>query len=107
MIRKSYKFTLAQEIEARDIRTWLFLAIKAAESIHGETSLKLGFSFCLNAKRRVCFVDAGTEIGSVIAKVFAGFLSVVYGDSSFVVQVTDEAMRSCSNRDCPMRAVSL
>lgn len=107
MIRKSYKFTLAQEIEGRDIRTWLFLAIKAAESIHGETSLKLGFSFCLNPKRRVCFVDAGTEIGSVIAKVFAGFLSVAYGDSSFMVEVTDAEPKSCSSRVCPMMAASL
>lgn len=107
MIRKSYKFIIAREIETRDIRAWLFLAIKAAESIYGEASLKRGFSFCLNTEHGVRFVDAGSGIGCVIAKVFAGFLSVAYGESSFALEVTEDTPKPCNNLDCPMRVASL
>ena len=41
---------------------------------------------CLDAGKRSCVVDAATDVGRAIARIFTGFLTREFGEEAFQVQ---------------------
>ncbi len=62
----------SDDVPLRDVEESLLLAVLATESLHGRSLVRLDASFCLDEKKRACAVDAGTEVGRHIARIFTG-----------------------------------
>jgi hypothetical protein len=73
-----------------DIEASFVLAVFGAESLHGETQVRLDASHYLDADRRACVIDAGTPVGRDLNRLFAGFLQREYGEDAFTVERVDE-----------------
>jgi hypothetical protein len=84
--RELYRYEFNSNIPFKDIEECLFLAVFAAESLHGRSLVRLNASFCLNAEKRACVVDASTGVGRSIASVFVGFLTREFGEDAFRVR---------------------
>ena len=52
-------------------------------------------------KKRACVVDAGTEVGRHIARIFTGFLTREFGEEAFKVERVDETQAP----HAPLRAM--
>ncbi len=91
MTRELYRYTFSATIPFEEIEGCLFLAVFAAESLHGRALVRLSASFCLDAQKRTCVVDATTGVGRSIASVFVGFLTSVFGEDAFKVQRVEPA----------------
>jgi len=84
--RELYRYNFDSEVPIRDVEESLFLAVLAAECLHGRSLVRLDASFCLDPKKRSCVVDSATEVGRAIARIFTGFLSREFGEEAFKVK---------------------
>ena len=80
------RYTFEPDVPVKNVEETLMLAVLAAESLHGRAHVRLDASFCLDAKKRCCVVDARSEVGRSIARVFTGFLTQEFGDAAFGVE---------------------
>lgn len=83
---EQYRYEFEGKIPRRDVEESLLLAVLAAESLHGRERVVLDAEFRLDPKARSCVVDASTEVGMAIARLFTGFLSREFGEDVFTVK---------------------
>ena len=86
MNRELYRYNFDSKVPIRDVEESLLLAVLAAESLHGRSLVRLDASFCLDSHKRSCVVDAATEVGRAIARIFTGFLTREFGEEAFKVE---------------------
>ncbi len=99
--RDIYRYNFSDDVPFRDVEESLLLAVLATESLHGRSLVRLDASFCLDEKKRACVVDAGTEVGRHIARIFTGFLTREFGEEAFKVERVDETQAP----HAPLRAM--
>lgn len=86
--REAYHYEFGTDVPLGDVQEALLLAVLAAESLHGRSRVHLDASFRLDEANRSCVVDAGTDVGRDIARVFTGFLTREFGERAFRVERT-------------------
>ena len=86
MNRELYRYNFDTRVPIRDVEESLLLAVLATECLHGRSLVRLDASFCLDAKKRSCVVDAATEVGRAIARIFTGFITREFGEEAFKVE---------------------
>jgi hypothetical protein len=86
MDQELYRYSFDAKIPFEEIEGCLFLALLAAESLHGRALVRLNASFCLDMAKRCLVLDATTEVGRSIASIFVGFITREFGDDSFKVR---------------------
>ncbi len=84
--KEIYQYHFAYSASMRDVEETLLLSVIAAEALHGRSLVRLDASFCMDEKKRSCIVDAGTEVGRHIARIFTGFLAREFGEDAFKVK---------------------
>ena len=86
MNRELYRYNFNATVPLRDVEESLLLAVLATESLHGRALVRLDASFCLDTGKRACVVDAATDVGRAIARIFTGFLTREFGEEAFKVE---------------------
>lgn len=86
MNRQLYRYELLPDVPFQEAENSLLLSVLAVECLHGRSQLRLDATFCMNKEKRSCVIDAGTEVGRSIAKIFTGFLSREFGEQAFKVE---------------------
>lgn len=84
MIR--YLFRFKTDVPFEEIDSTLMLATLAAECIHGRTRIQLDARFEARRSTHTCWIDADTDVGRHIARIFAGFMVRLFGERSFKVE---------------------
>ncbi|MCH8840952.1 MAG: hypothetical protein IH831_09845 [Planctomycetes bacterium] len=80
----SYQFSPSLDIV--DVEATVTLAILATESLHGESRVKLEAPHTFDAKNRTCTIEASSEVGRDLNRLFLGFVSREFGRDSFQVE---------------------
>lgn len=88
-----YRYVFDKSISMEETEATLHLAILAAESLFGESAVRLDAAYSIDEERRVCVVDATNEVGQCICRVFTGYLTREFGDSAFRVRPIDTRKR--------------
>ncbi|MFQ5647510.1 MAG: hypothetical protein ACE5GM_11320, partial [bacterium] len=86
MNKMVYHFGFKDTVSLLDIEESLFLSVLAVECLHGRSRIRMDAMFKLDKKTRICVVDAGTEVGCHIARIFNGFLAREFGEEAFKVE---------------------
>jgi hypothetical protein len=86
MSRKFYRYKFVKNIPMEEVEDSLLLAVLATEGIHGRSRINLDAKFLLDKGKRICVVDAETEVGIHIACIFTEFLSRQFGERAFRVK---------------------
>lgn len=81
-----YRYQFAPEASAQEIEETLHLAVLAAECLHGQSRVRLDASYFMDAEKRACVIDAGTEVGRDIVRIFTGFAIHEFGEHAFQVR---------------------
>jgi hypothetical protein len=87
-----HRYTFDSAIAFEDVEASLLLAIVAAESLHGESQVRLDASHAVDADQRSCVIDASTHVGRDINRLFTGFVLREFGPDSFRVQRVDHVV---------------
>jgi hypothetical protein len=86
MSQEVYKYAFAPEIPVQEAEASLYVAVVAAECLHGEAQVRLDARHYFDGDRRACAIDAGTAVGRDIAKLYTGLLKREFGEMSFSVE---------------------
>lgn len=89
MNTKVYRYTFSSSIPALDIEETLQLAVLSAESLHGQSRVRLDASYCMDTEKHSCVIDAGTDVGRDIVRLFTGFAIKEFGEEAFRVVSID------------------
>ena len=81
-----YRYSFEKDVPLQDVEESLLLAVLAAECLHGESRVRLDAGYYLDKQTRACVVDASTDVGRDICRIFTGFLSREFGEDSFRVE---------------------
>ena len=84
-----YRYEFDPSVPPDEIENTLLLAVLTAESLHGKPRVRLDASYCFDSDKRACVIDAGSEVGRDISRMFTGFAIREYGERSFKVRRTD------------------
>lgn len=85
MKKDTVRYTFSQSVSMREAEETLLLAVLAVESLFGESTVRLDASFSIDSARRVCVIDANTDVGRAICRVFTGFVSREFGSDAFEI----------------------
>ena len=81
-----YRYQFADEIQLERVEATLMLAIAAAESLHGSAQVRLDVTHALDRDRRICVIDAGSDVSRDLNRLFTGFVEREFGPDSFRVE---------------------
>jgi hypothetical protein len=86
MSREIYRYTFDDKVPFSEIEESMLLATLAVESLHGRSSIRLDAAFTLDSEKRTAAVDACTDVGRDIARVFTCFVTKQFGEELFKVE---------------------
>ncbi len=86
MSAQRYRFTFTDPTTVPEAEATLVLALFAVEAIHGEAQARLDAAHFFDLTSGVCIVDASTEVGRCLTKLFVGLLTREFGRDGFRVE---------------------
>lgn len=87
-----HRYSFDPAIVFEDVEASLLLAIFAAESLHGESQVRLDAAHAVDAEHGSCVIDASTQVGRDINRLFIGFVLREFGPDSFHVERVDHVV---------------
>jgi len=86
MSGEAYRYCFPSEVLLEEVEATLVLALFAAESIRGESQVRLDAAHHFDLERRVCVIDASTTVGRTLNRLFVGLLTREFGPHAFQVE---------------------
>jgi hypothetical protein len=81
-----YHYLFLGPVPIEEIEVSLLLAVLATESLHGEAQVRLDACHVFDAEQRRCVIDATTQVGRDLNRLFVGFLRREFGEEAFKVE---------------------
>lgn len=86
-----YRFRLQADVPLEEAEMSLQLAILAAEGLFGGARVRMEAGYRVDEPQRALLVDARTEVGSAVVRIFTAFLTREFGEARFEVRRVDDA----------------
>ena len=102
MSREVYRYSFTPAVRMADAEESLLLAVLAAESLHGRSRVRMDASYCTDAEKRACVIDATSQVGRDICRIFTGFAIREFGEDAFQVrriEVTPDSTPACPDNE--------
>jgi len=94
MNRTVYRFTFCRAADLTEVEATLHLALFASEGLFGPARVRLDAAYRLDVARSAILVDATTEVGSVVARIFTSLLLRELGAHAFEVRAVESQRRA-------------
>ena len=94
MNREVRRYAFEDAVPPGEIENTLLLAVLAAEGLHGQSRVRLEAAYSFDAEKRACVIDAASEVGWDICRMFTGFAIREFGESAFSVSRVDQLPRA-------------
>ena len=95
MKSSNYEFRFGDRPPMDGVEDTFLMSVVAAEGIHGRARVRLDSRFNLDHDGRVCTVNSDNQVGEDIARIFAEFLLLEFGEDGFEVKRDVETHRGC------------
>ena len=92
--REVRRYSFKASVPPEEIENTLFLAVLAAEGLHGQSRVRLDATYYFDAEKHACVIDSGSDVGRDICRMFTGFAIRQFGDTAFTVCHREGAARS-------------
>ena len=86
MKKNIVRYMFSKSVSMREAEETLLLSLLATESLHGESQTQLDARHAFDAEQRACVIDAGSEVGRDLNRLFIGFLRREFGAACFSVK---------------------
>lgn len=95
MTHDTYKYRFDESVPTQELEDTFMLAV---ESLHGRSRVRMESRFNLDKARRTCVIDASTDVGSDLARIFTGFATREYGERSVLIERSLPSGCVCASR---------
>ena len=86
-----YRYRFKPHVPLQDVEETLLLGVLAAEGLHGASRIEMDACYCFDRERHACVVDARSDAGRDVARIFTNFLRHEFGADAFDVKAVDVA----------------
>ena len=86
-----YRYRFGDGVPFQDVEESLLLGVLAAEGLYGAARVGMDACYCYAKERRACVIDATSDVGLAIARIFTSFLLHQFGPDAFRVEVVEPA----------------
>lgn len=93
--RELYRYSFGDRISIQDVEETLMLALLGTESIYGAAQTRLDVLHSVDEATKQIVIDAATEPGLDLNRLFTGFLQREFGDDAFRVKRFTESRSKC------------
>ena len=97
MTRIGYRYRFAKDIDLRDARDTLLLALLAAEGLFGRGRVRMDSAWAGDESINVIVIDAGTLVGMTISLIFTAFITAEFGTDAFDVRQVETFLAEREN----------
>ncbi|MEE9368720.1 MAG: hypothetical protein V3V05_07630 [Pontiella sp.] len=80
-----YTYRFAPDVPSQEMEDTFMLALLAVESLYGHSRVRMESRFKVDKENRTCLIEAMTQIGSDLAKIFTGFSTKEYGERAVMI----------------------
>jgi hypothetical protein len=80
-----YRYRFGAAVPPEDIEASLLLAVASAESLYGETQVRLDVAYDFDPEAGTLVIDAATPAGRDVNRLFTGFVRTQLGEGMFFV----------------------
>lgn len=87
--RTVYRLAFKIPVDMEAVEETLLLAILAVGCLYGDAAVRLDVGYAIDKDERVVVIDASTEMGRAVARIFIGFCTHEFGDDTFGVVRAD------------------
>lgn len=98
MNREVHRYSFQSSVPAGEIESTLLLAVLAAEGLHGQSRVRLDAAYLFETETHACVIDAGSDVGRDISRMFTGFAIREFGEAAFRV-VRAESVHGSDKED--------
>jgi len=92
MTREVYRYEFRDDVSLDEVHDTLLLSLLAVEALHGEAQVRMDAGYFFAEEQRACVIDGSTVVGRDFCRIFTGFLTREFGQSSFDVERFEEPM---------------
>ena len=85
MANESYQYSFLKSVDMAEAESTLLVALIATEALHGTSAVRMQERHRFDPQSRSCQIDASSEVGQDLNRIFVGFLRREFGDGSFTV----------------------
>ncbi len=85
----AYRYRFEGRVPLQDVEETLLLGVLAAEGLHGAARVAMDCRYSLDKDRRACAVDATTDAGRDLARIFTSLLLHEFGPDAFRVEAVE------------------
>ena len=89
MNRIGYSYRFDRDIDLREVKSTLLLALLAAEGLFGRSRVRMDTAWAGDETINVIVIDAGTLVGMTVSLIFTTFLRAEFGLRAFEVRQVD------------------
>ena len=89
MNREIHRYSFKTSVPGSEIEETLHLAVLAAEGLYGQSRVHIDAGYFLDAEKRACVIDAGSDVGRDISRIFGGYALREFGEGAFDVNRVD------------------
>lgn len=86
MTAATYRYTFSAIVPIEDVQASLLLACWGTEALHGEAQTRLDAAHHFATEHRTCTIDASTEVGRTLNRLFTGFLRREFMHGEFQIE---------------------
>lgn len=94
-----YRYRFGPQVKLQDVEETLFLAAVAAEGLHGAAAVRMDACCMVSQERRVCAVDARSDVGRDINLIFTNLLVRQFGREAFEVEALSAPSCQCGPKE--------
>jgi hypothetical protein len=91
-----YRYVFKAEVRLEEVEASLVLALLSTESLHGEAQVRLDAAHFFDLDHRTCVIEAGTQVGKDLNRLFVGFLNREFGPDCFQVERVESELAATS-----------
>ena len=84
-----FRYRFDRKISPRDVEESLLLAVLAAEGLYGTARVEMDAACRIDKDTCHYVVDATTEVGRDVARIFTGFLIHEFGREAFAIDALE------------------
>lgn len=92
---ESIRFAFTPAVSLTEAEMTLHLAMFAVEGLAGNVEVRLSAQYEFDEQGHALVIDGNTQVGQVLARVYAGLLQREFGEGAFRIEREGQAAGSC------------
>ena len=107
MIQDAYCYQFTESVTSDEIESTLMLAVMGVESLYGESQVRMDAIHQFDWENHQCRIDASTDIGRSLNRLFTGYLMREFPGEAFEVRRSKSGLGASRMPECNTSAAGV